>query len=116
MLRYDKRNKTFGGRPTSARETMSKWLHERADALASQMKMDQSKVVRQIAAENATKSMFRRIRPISKGTQSGAITRVKVPLHTWSYSPPAGLLTRRLNRWRSIHLPNPNHAKTDPVE
>ena len=43
--------------------------------------------MRQIEAENATKSMFRRIRPISKGTQSGAITRVKVPFHTWYYSP-----------------------------
>ena len=71
----------------SAREHRSKWLHERADDLASQMKTDRSKAVRQIAAENATKTMFRRIRPISKGTQSGAITRVKVPVHTWYYSP-----------------------------
>ena len=71
----------------SAREHRSKWLHERADALASQMKTDQSKAVRQIAAQSATKSMFRSIHPISKGTQSGAITRVKVPVHTWYYSP-----------------------------
>ena len=67
----------------SAREHRSKWLHERADDLASQMKTDRSKALRQIAAENATKTMCRRIRPISKGTQSGAITRVKVPVHTW---------------------------------
>jgi hypothetical protein len=51
------------------------------------MKTERSNAVRQTAAENATKSMFRRIRPISKGTQSGAITRVKVPVHTWYYSP-----------------------------
>ena len=71
----------------SAREHRSKWLHERADTLTSQMKKDRSKALRQIAAENATKTMFQRIRPISKGTQSGAITRVKVPVHTWYYSP-----------------------------
>ena len=31
--------------------------------------------------------MFRRIRPISKRTQTGAITRVKVSVHAWYYSP-----------------------------
>ena len=41
----------------SAREHKSKWLHERTGALASQMKTDRSKAVRQIAAENATKTM-----------------------------------------------------------
>ena len=51
------------------------------------MKTDRAKALRQIAVENATKTMFRRIHPISKGTQSGAITRVKVPVHTWYYSP-----------------------------
>ena len=71
----------------SAQEHRSKWLHERTDALASQMKTYRSKALRQIAAENATNTMFRRIRPISKGTQSRAITRVKVPVHTWYYSP-----------------------------
>ena len=76
----------------SAREHRSKCLHERADALASQMKTDRSKALRQIEAENATKTMFRRIRPISKGTQSGAITRVKVPVHTWYYSSTADAL------------------------
>jgi hypothetical protein len=33
------------------------------------------------------KDHVRRIRPISKVTHSGAITRVKVPVHTWYYSP-----------------------------
>ena len=70
----------------SAREHRSKWLHERADALTSQMKTDLSKAVHQIAAENATKSKFRRICHISKGTQFRATTRVKVPVHTCSAS------------------------------
>ena len=51
------------------------------------MKTNRSVALRQIAAENATKSVFQRLRPISKGTQTGALTRIKVPKQQWYYSP-----------------------------
>ena len=51
------------------------------------MKTDRSTALRQIAAENATKSTFQRLRPISKGTQTGALTRIKVPKQQWYFSP-----------------------------
>ena len=70
-----------------AEEHRAKWLHERADAVAAQMKTNRSVALRQIAAENATKSVFQRLRPISKGTQTGALTRIKVPKQQWYFSP-----------------------------
>ena len=70
-----------------AQEHRAKWLNEKADAVASQMKTDRSTALRQIAAENATKSTFQRLRPISKGTQTGALTRIKVPKQQWYFSP-----------------------------
>ena len=51
------------------------------------MKNNRSVALRQIAAENATKSVFQRLRPISKGTRTGALTRIKVPKQQWYYSP-----------------------------
>ena len=41
-----------------AQEHCAKWLNEKADAVAAQMKTDRSTALRQIAAENATKSTF----------------------------------------------------------
>ena len=51
------------------------------------MKTNRSVALRQIAAENATKSVFQRLCPISKGTQTGALARIKVPKQQWYYSP-----------------------------
>ena len=51
------------------------------------MKTNRSVALRQIAAENATKSIFQRLRPISKGTQTGALTRIQVPTQQWYFSP-----------------------------
>jgi hypothetical protein len=70
-----------------AQEHRAKWLNEKADAVAVQMKSDRSVALRQISAENATKSTFQRLRPISKGTQTGALTRIKVPKQQWYFSP-----------------------------
>ena len=50
------------------------------------MKTERSTALQQISAENATTSVFQRLRPISKGTQSGALTRIKVPKQQWYYS------------------------------
>jgi hypothetical protein len=41
-----------------AQDHRAKWLNEKADAVAAQMKTDRAVALRQIAAENATKSTF----------------------------------------------------------
>ena len=70
-----------------AKDRRVKWINEKVDAVAAQMKTDRSVALRQIAAENATKSTFQRLRPISKGTQTGALTGIKVPNQQWYFSP-----------------------------
>ena len=50
-----------------SQEHRAKWLNEKANAVAAQMRTDRSVTLRQIAAENATKSTSQRLHPISKG-------------------------------------------------
>ena len=70
-------------------EHRSKYIYNHADALASQMKTDQSETVHQITAENATKSMFRCIRPISKGIQRRQSLALKCKLTLGTILQPA---------------------------
>ena len=68
-----------------AQEHRAKWLHEKADAVVAQMKTNRSVALRRIVSENATKSIFQRLRSILKGTQTGALTRIKVPKQQWYF-------------------------------
>ena len=63
----------------------SEWIHEQADALAEDMKTTRAVALKQMARESDMKSAFKRMQPVSKGERSGAITKVKVPIHEWMY-------------------------------
>ena len=69
----------------TAEEERSKWIHEQADALADDMKTTRSVALKQMAREADMRMSFQRMKSISKGEASGAISMVKVPHHEWMY-------------------------------
>ena len=70
----------------------AEWLSELVESAAAEQNVSKEVELKQIVEENRLRKLYRRLKPLGKGIQSGALAMVKTPKIEWFYSPKMDML------------------------
>ena len=76
----------------AAAELRSEWLNDLVESAAAEKNVSREAALKQIVEENRLRKLYRRLKPLGKGLNSGSIARILIPRYNWFYHSPSDSL------------------------